>query len=146
MKTDFSINVKVSIGLTAEVAELVKAFLNPKPTTEQPTDTHDQAETTTETTTPSAEAPQAPATEESKPVEQTPQTAAPKKLTAEDVRAAMQMTRSRIEGEDYENNTDSEGYRKYHKPLSGKFKEIAASLDPSSKPTTLPAELIPSSL
>lgn len=136
MKTDFSINVKVNIGLTPEVAELVKAFLSPKPTeameAEQVPDVCSQVKTTAaETAAPSIEAEPAPV--KTAPVQ------APKELTEEDVRAAMHKTRQRIEGENYKTQPDSEAYVKYHKALTAEFKNIAALMG-SDKPSALPAE------
>lgn len=60
-------------------------------------------------------------------------------LTEQDVRDAMHRTRQRIEGEDYKDNTGGELYQKYHRQLTGKFKEIASFLG-SEKPSTLPPE------
>lgn len=62
-----------------------------------------------------------------------------KELTEEDIRAAMHRTRQRFEGEDYKENTDSEAYKKYHKQLTGQFKQIAAVLG-ADKPSALPAD------
>lgn len=64
-----------------------------------------------------------------------------KPLTAEDVRAAMHKTRQRIEGEDYKENTNGEAYKKYHKPLTAQFKNIAALLG-AEKPSALPPNKI----
>lgn len=64
-----------------------------------------------------------------------------KSLTAEDVRAAMHKTRQRIEGEDYKENTNGEAYKKYHKPLTAQFKNIAALLG-AEKPSALPPDKI----
>lgn len=64
-----------------------------------------------------------------------------KPLTAEDVRAAMHVTRQRIEGEDYKENTNGEAYKKYHKPLTAQFKNIAALLG-ADKPSALPPDKI----
>ena len=64
-----------------------------------------------------------------------------KPLTAEDVRAAMHVTRQRIEGEDYKENTNGELYKKYHKPLTAQFKNIAALLG-ADKPSALPPDKI----
>lgn len=66
-----------------------------------------------------------------------------KPLTAEDVRAAMHKTRQRIEGEDYKENTNGEAYKKYHKPLTATFKNIAALLG-AEKPSALPPDKIAS--
>ena len=64
-----------------------------------------------------------------------------KPLTAEDVRAAMHKTRQRIEGEDYKENTNGEACKKYHKPLTAQFKNIAALLG-AEKPSALPPDKI----
>lgn len=60
-----------------------------------------------------------------------------REYTEVDVRDAMERTRKRIEGENYKNETDSEGYKKYHRKLTASFKEISALLG-SDKPSTLP--------
>lgn len=160
MKTDFSINVNVSIGVTPEVVALVTSILTKQPTAAaQPAPSSEQPEAPAQAATkrgrkpktdaPAAEAeaaPEAPANEpEAQPAAEAEAAPAPeapaetKELTEEDVRAAMDKTRRRIEGEDYKNNTDSEGYKKYHKQLTATFKNIAALLG-SDKPSTLPAE------
>lgn len=84
--------------------------------------------------------------EEAKAEEAAPQNegqaeAEQKPLTAEDVRAAMHKTRQRIEGEDYKENTNGEAYKKYHKPLTAQFKNIAALLG-AEKPSALPPDKI----
>lgn len=66
-----------------------------------------------------------------------------KPLTAEDVRAAMHVTRQRIEGEDYKENTKGDLYKKYHKPLTVQFKSIANLLG-AEKPSALPGDKIAS--
>ena len=166
MKTDFCISVQVNIGVTPEVVQLVTAILTKQPTAvviPAPSSEQPQPEAEAPTPTPAkkgrgkakpADAPEAPAEEsaqaqEAAPAadaapeaEAEPQPEAPaegKELTEEDVRAAMDKTRRRIEGEDYKNNTDGEGYKKYHKQLTATFKNIAALLG-SDKPSTLPAE------
>lgn len=57
--------------------------------------------------------------------------------TEVDVRAAMDRTRKRIEGEDYKENTGSEGYRKWHRALTAWFKNTATVLG-AEKPSALP--------
>ncbi len=158
MKTDFSINVQVSIGVTPEVVQLITAILTkqptavaiPAPSSEQPAEAAPaeaapapakkgrKAKTADAVPEPEAPAETAPA---DAPAETAPADAPAenKELTEEDVRAAMDRTRRRIEGEDYKNNTDSEGYKKYHKQLTATFKNIAALLG-SDKPSILPAE------
>jgi len=113
MKTDFSINVNVSIGVTPEVVALVTSILTKQPTATVEAPASEQ---------PAAEAP-----------------AEGKALTVEDVREAMRRARVRIEGEDWETNTTGEGYTKYHRQLNATFKNIAALLG-SDKPSTLSEE------
>ena len=62
---------------------------------------------------------------------------AAKEYTEVDVRAAMDAARKRIEGEGWKENLDSEGYKKYHRPLTAWFKETAA-LYGAEKPSALP--------
>lgn len=47
---------------------------------------------------------------------------------AEKIREIMHRTRQRLEGEDYKENTTSDGYKKYHRQLNSKFKLIAVTL------------------
>lgn len=151
MKTDFSINVSVSIGVTPEVTALVAAILTKKPTATVEVPASEQ---------PSAEAPidASPANAEPKrgrkaktqtaeepakePKAEEPAAEAPTEVkapTAEDVRKAMDRARVRIEGEDWETNITSEGRTKYHKQLTATFKNISSLLG-SDKPSTLPEE------
>lgn len=149
---DFNINVNVKVSVTPETVALIGAMLQsigsrpavvlpPEPTARQietPT-----AEVTNQAPAPASEAEQpAAAPVEAPAVEATPAPEAPKVMTAEDIRAAMHRTRQRIEGEDYKDNTDSEGYKKYHRALTGTFKGIAAFLG-ADKPSALPADMIP---
>lgn len=62
--------------------------------------------------------------------------------SAEDVREAMYAVRSRIEGEDWQENKTSENYKKFHKPLTDLFKACAkdASHGETEKPSTLKPE------
>lgn len=87
-----------------------------------------------------APAPEAPGqAAEPQPSAEAPVQQPEKELTEEDIRAAMHRTRQRFEGEDYKENTDSEAYKKYHKQLTGMFKQIAAVLG-ADKPSALPAD------
>lgn len=188
MKTDFSINVQVNLGVTPKIVALVNAILCHRPTV-APTagealDGNGQVDNKPEDTTPAqpqqptnkrgrkkkeeaaadkpeptkepagdeqqeAAANQADANgeqEEAKAEEAAPQDesqaeAEEKPLTAEDVRAAMHKTRQRIEGEDYKENTNGDLYKKYHKPLTAQFKNIAALLG-AEKPSALPPDKI----
>lgn len=192
MKTDFSINVQVNLGVTPEIVALVNAILSHRPTiaptAEEALDGNGQVDNKPEDTTPAQ--PQQPTNkrgrkkkeeaaadkpeptkepagdeqqeaaaneadangeqEEAKAEEAAPQNegqakaqaeAEQKPLTAEDVRAAMHKTRQRIEGEDYKENTNGEAYKKYHKPLTAQFKNIAALLG-ADKPSALPTDKI----
>lgn len=196
MKTDFSINVQVNLGVTPEIVALVNAILSHRPTiaptAEEALDGNGQVDNKPEDTTPAqpqqptnkrgrkkkedaaadmpeptkepagdeqqeaaaneadANGEQVAEQEEAQAEEAAPQDegqakaqaeAEQKPLTAEDVRAAMHKTRQRIEGEDYKENTNSEAYKKYHKPLTAQFKNIAALLG-AEKPSALPPDKI----
>lgn len=190
MKTDFSINVQVNLGVTPEIVALVNAILSHQPTVaptaEEALNGNEQVDNKPEDTTPAQpqqptnkrgrkkkeeaatdkpeptkepagdEQQEAAANEadangeqvaeqgEAKAEEAAPQNegqAEQKPLTAEDVRAAMHVTRQRIEGEDYKENTNGDLYKKYHKPLTAQFKNIAALLG-AEKPSALPPDKI----
>lgn len=187
MKTNFSINVQVNLGVTPEIVALVNAILCHRPTVaptaEEALDGNGQIDNKPEDTTPAQptnkrgrkkkeeaatdkpeptkepagdEQQEAAANEadangeqgEAKAEEAAPQDegqakaqAEQKPLTAEDVRAAMHATRQRIEGEDYKENTNGDLYKKYHKPLTAQFKNIAALLG-ADKPSALPSDKI----
>ena len=95
----------------------------------------EQAEQVGETPQPKPEVenPQA----EPAPVEPAEQSAQNKEYTEVDVRAAMHKTRQRIEGENYKEQPDSEGYKKWHKVLTTWFKNTAAFCG-AEKPSALP--------
>lgn len=87
-----------------------------------------------------------PVEEPAKPVEASaePEAAAPAEPektvpTTADVRAAMDRCRKRIEGEGYATDTKSEGYTKYHKKLTAKFKAVSVFLG-ADKPSALPED------
>lgn len=196
MKTDFSINVQVNLGVTPEIVALVNAILCHRPTVvptaEEALDGNSRVDNKPEDTTPAqpqqptnkrgrkkkeeaaadkpeptkeptgdeqqeaaaneadANGEQVAEQEEAKAEEAAPQDegqaeaqaeAEQKPLTAEDVRAAMHATRQRIEGEDYKENTNGDLYKKYHKPLTAQFKNIAALLG-ADKPSALPPDKI----
>lgn len=189
MKTDFSINVQVNLGVTPEIVALVNAILCHRPTVvptaEEALDGNSQVDNKPEDTTPAqpqqptnkrgkkkkeeavadkpeptkepagdeqqeaaaneadANGEQVAEQEEAAPQDegQAEAQAEQKPLTAEDVRAAMHKTRQRIEGEDYKENTNGDLYKKYHKPLTAQFKNIAALLG-ADKPSALPPDKI----
>ena len=148
------INVQVNIGLNSElftllssvmnrpaqVAELPAAPRNKKPAKPQPEPKPEVTNQPTTTEGQATAAPEEPA-EEAKP-EPTPEPepvpqATAKEYTEVDVRAAMERTRKRIEGENYKEKTDSEGYKKWHRVLTGWFKNTAAMFG-AEKPSALP--------
>lgn len=148
------INVQVNVGLNAELYTLLSAVLNrpaqvaelpaaPKPSKPAKSQTKPEvankptggkAETVTDALepqpTPEPEPAQAP---EPTQTEQAGQ----KEYTEVDVRAAMDRTRRRIEGENYKEKTDSEGYKRWHRTLTGWFKNTAAMFG-AEKPSALP--------
>ena len=162
MKTDFSINVNVSIGITPEVVQLVTAILakqpaqivapgtvvsnepQPEPQAAAKKTRKGKGEATAEAPANDAAGEQQEAetpTDQPKPQPEPEAEAenANRELTEEDVREAMHKVRQRIEGENYKENTDSENYKKYHRVLAQTFKNISALLG-SDKPSTLPAD------
>lgn len=96
-------------------AEQVEEIPQPKPEVENP-----QAE-------PAPDEPAAPAE----------QPAQKKEYTEVDVRDAMHRVRQRIEGENYKEQPDSDGYKKWHKVLTAWFKNTAAVCG-ADKPSALP--------
>lgn len=148
------INVQVNIGLNSElfalltsvmnrpaqVAELPAAPRNKKPAKPQPEPKPEVTNQPDPNDGQATAAPEKPA-EEAKP-EPTPEPepvpqATAKEYTEVDVRAAMERTRKRIEGENYKEKTDSEGYKKWHRVLTGWFKNTAAMYG-AEKPSALP--------
>ena len=140
------INVQVNIGLTSELFTLLSSVVNrpaqlaelPEPKPEvinQPNPTDGQA--TAAKPEPEPEAPAETAKPEPAPEPQAPAKEETKEYTEVDVRAAMDRTRKRIEGENYKEKTDSEGYKKWHRVLTGWFKNTAAMFG-AEKPSALP--------
>ena len=116
------INVSVNIGVNQELYGLLSSLLS-------------RPQEVVETAAP---APRKPRAAKQQPVvenEEPEQTA--KEYTEVDVRAAMDATRRRIEGEDYKNNTGSEGYKRWHRALTAWFKNTATMLG-AEKPSALP--------
>lgn len=127
------INVSVQVGVTEELYSLLRNLLPGAKPVEAPEPAVQQQESKTDEAPQPAEvinAEQAP-----EPKKETEP--ADKEYTEVDVRAAMERTRKRIEGEDYKENTSSEKYKKYHRQLTAEFKNIAAFLG-SEKPSALP--------
>lgn len=142
------INVSVNIGVTPELNGLLTSLFN-RPQVEAPAAAPAQKKPRAAKQQPVVENPEP--QQETAPVaepEQTPEpkteAAAPveaaqenKTYTEVDVREAMDRTRKRIEGENYKEQTDSEGYKKWHRRLTAFFKNTAA-LFGAEKPSTLP--------
>lgn len=154
--TNLEITVHVNLGVTPELTALVNAILHketqpvvaaslepapeaaPAPVEEKPA--RKPRKSKSDTAAPEAAPEAAPASEAEAAPEPAPaEDEKPKELTEEDVRAAMHRTRTRIEGEDYKENTDGEKYQKYHKQLTANFKNISALLG-ADKPSALPAD------
>ena len=139
------INVNVQVGVTEELYSLLRNLLPvakpveaPEPAIQQQESKTDEASQPTEVINPEP-TPEA-KMEEDSAKEEAPEPDAPaevKEYTEVDVRAAMERTRKRIEGEDYKENTSSEKYKKYHRQLTAEFKNIAAFLG-SERPSALP--------
>lgn len=79
---------------------------------------------TTETTVETTEATATDTTEE-------------REYTEADVRAAIDRARQRIEGDDWKDNPDGEGYKKWHRALTSWFK-VTAALFGADRPSELP--------
>ena len=135
------INVNVQIGVTKELFGLLSAFQHrsaPAVAAAPAESKPDEAAAPAEVEQPKPE-PEA-KKEEAAPKAEAKKEAAPanKEYTEVDVRAAMERTRKRIEGDDYKENTNGEKYKKYHRQLTANFKNIAALLG-SEKPSALPS-------
>ena len=122
------INVKVTIGMeNALLGVLTKLMIREDaPEVENP-----------QASGQDAAAPAEQQAEEHAPAEPAEQPAQSKEYTEVDVRAAMHKVRQRIEGENYKEQPDSEGYKKWHKVLTGWFKNTAAFCG-AEKPSALP--------
>lgn len=155
MKTDFEIQVHVDLGVTPELVALVTALIGrgQKPEAAELSASEQPARESKPRRGRKAAAPEqdaAPAPEPEQPEEapaeipaevpgDEPQPEEPKELTEQNIREAMHLTRQRIEGEDYKDNPDGEGYKLYHRLLTQEFKNIASLLG-AEKPSALPAE------
>lgn len=138
------INVNVQVGVAEELYSLLRNLLPgakpvaaPEPAVQQQESKTDEAPQAAEVINP--EPTPEPKKEETAPAKEEEAKLEPagKEYTEVDVRAAMDRTRKRIEGEDYKENTSSEKYKKYHRQLTAEFKNIAAFLG-SEKPSALP--------
>lgn len=143
------INVQVNIGLTSDLFTLISSVLNrpaqlaelpaataqrqKKPEKQQPKPEVENQQADAPKPEPKQAQRPEPAPE---PVKQEPDVK-PKEYTEVDVRAAMDRTRRRIEGDNYKEKPDSEGYKKWHRTLTGWFKNTAAICG-AEKPSALP--------
>ena len=127
----FQFNVRVMLDFSPAVVNVLGALVN--------------GQTTAQAVPTKAPIPvQAPAKEQevasadggNADAKEAPKTVANANPTAADIRAAMDKTRSRIEGEDWETNKDSELRKKYHSQLTQRFKNLGATFG-SEKPSTL---------
>lgn len=130
------INVNVQIGVTEELYGLLSLLTKHTAPAVAAAPAENKPAKTPEATAPEPAEQQAEEPEPAEPAEQPAQEI--KEYTEVDVRAAMERTRKRIEGEDYKENTSSERYKKYHRALTAEFKNIAAFLG-SDKPSALPS-------
>lgn len=115
MRAEFSINVNVNLGITPELSKVLERLF-PVCNQRQPAQIVEEAS------------------------EQNSQASQPKQYTELDVREAMHKARQRIEGEDYQNNTTGDLYKKYHRALSSWFKRTAEVIGGIEKPSALPAD------
>lgn len=133
------INVQVTIGVSQELNALLLPMVRnlqaaPAVAAEPAKEPEAKPAVTTQVADPVPV--EDPAPVEAAPAE--PAAEAPEKeYTEVDVRAAMDATRRRIEGENYKEKPDSEGYKKWHRVLTAWFKNTAAICG-AEKPSALP--------
>lgn len=158
---ELNINVRVQIGITDALCGLLSAFVKGAqlpPALAMPTKPAPAVEAQPAAPVEVAEAPAPEPEKEAAPAPAEPEAQAPaveaapapapapepapaaepaKEFTEVDVRAAMDRTRRRIEGENYKEDTDSEGYKRWHRKITGWFKTTAAIYG-ADKPSALP--------
>lgn len=129
------INVQVNIGMDSALLSMLSGLVTTAqtaaPAAQQPQRKPKAEAKPKQVNQPAA---QQPASGEAKPE---PMPEKPKEYTEVDIRAAMDRTRKRIEGENYKEKPDSEGYKTWHKRLTAWFKNTAA-LFGAEKPSALP--------
>lgn len=132
------INVSVNIGVTAELMSFLSSLMNSRPMTEASQAVASAVEN------PRAEAIEEPKQEaaaetkvEAEPEKPAAEQEQPKGCTEVDMRAAIDRTRRRIEGENWKENPDGEGYKKWHRALTSWFKSTAMAYG-ADKPSALP--------
>lgn len=131
MTNGFQVNVQVMVDFSPAVVNVLGALVNGRQSiqaapTKAPAQAQAKEQEVASTDGGNADA----------KVEEAPKVVANANPTAADIRAAMDKTRSRIEGEDWETNKDSELRKKYHSQLTQKFKNLGATFG-SEKPSTL---------
>lgn len=141
----FTLNV--NIGLTPQLAGFLSTLLGgcqAQPTAvELPR--QEQSVTASEDTAHQVPLPEEPATVAVVTTETTVETteatatdtAEEREYTEADVRAAIDRARQRIEGDDWKDNPDGEGYKKWHRALTSWFK-VTAALFGADRPSELP--------
>lgn len=132
---EININVHVQIGVTDQLCSLLSAFAKHVAPVAAPTSAPEPARQDPPAVVEAAPQITAPVIPEPAPAEPAP--AEEKELTEVDVRAAMDRTRRRIEGENYKEDTDSEGYKRWHRALNHWFRSTAA-IRGADKPSALP--------
>lgn len=134
------INVQVTIGVSQELNALLLPIAKslqaaPAVAAEPAKEPEAKPAVTTQVADPVPA--EDPASVGAAPAEQPAAEAPEKEYTEVDVRAAMDATRRRIEGENYKEKPDSEGYKKWHRVLTAWFKNTAAICG-AEKPSALP--------
>ena len=127
----FQFNVRVMLDFSPAVVNVLGALVNGRPSiqavpTKMPVQAQAKEQEVASTDEGNADA----------KAKEAPKVVANANPTAADIRAAMDKTRSRIEGEDWETNKDSELRKKYHSQLTQRFKNLGATFG-SEKPSTL---------
>ncbi len=133
---NFSLQVNVTLGVSKELGDILSRLSNLPPLRLRPVETPAQ----TEQPAPVEAAPAAAEQKPAEPEKPAPAPAAQKEYTTEDVRAAMDRARIRIEGADYK-NSKTEGRVKFHTALTEKFKDYAGWIvrkEGQEKPSQLP--------
>lgn len=140
----FTLNV--NIGLTPQLAGFLSTLLGSQV---QPTAVElphqEQSVIASEDTAHQVPLPEEPATVAVVTTESTVETteatttdiAEEREYTEADVRAAIDRARQRIEGDDWKDNPDGEGYKKWHRALTSWFK-VTAALFGADRPSELP--------
>ena len=134
----FTLNV--NIGLTPQLAGFLSNLLGGCQAQPTPVELprQEQSAIASEDTTHQVPLPEEPATVAVATTEATAtDTAEKREYTEADVRAAIDRARQRIEGDDWKDNPDGEGYKKWHRALTSWFK-VTAALFGADRPSELP--------